>query len=52
MVTWCESDRAADDAEVRARLKVWIPEYSPPAGAPVKSIPTTAPAERVRKLRV
>ena len=52
MVTWCESDRAADDAEVRARLKVWIPEYSPPAGAPVKPIPTTAPAERVRKLRV
>jgi FlaA1/EpsC-like NDP-sugar epimerase len=52
MVTWCESDRAADDAEVRARLKVWIPEYSPPAGAPMKPIPTTAPAERVRKLRV
>ena len=42
MVTWCESDRAADDAEVRARLKVWIPEYAPSAGAPVK--PLTAPA--------
>jgi FlaA1/EpsC-like NDP-sugar epimerase len=41
MVTWCESDRAADDAEVRARLKAWIPEYSPPAGAPVKPIPST-----------
>jgi len=40
MVTWCESDRAADDAEVRARLKAWIPEYAPPAGAPVKPIPT------------
>jgi len=39
MVTWCESDRAADDAEVRARLKAWIPEYAPPAGAPVKPIP-------------
>jgi FlaA1/EpsC-like NDP-sugar epimerase len=39
MVTWCESDRAADDAEVRARLKAWIPEYSPPAGAPVKPLP-------------
>jgi FlaA1/EpsC-like NDP-sugar epimerase len=46
MVTWCESDRAADDAEVRARLKAWIPEYVPPAGAPVKPIPTTAPAGR------
>jgi FlaA1/EpsC-like NDP-sugar epimerase len=42
MVTWCESDRAADDAEVRARLKAWIPEYSPPAGAPVKPIPTAS----------
>ncbi len=60
MVTWCESDRATDDAEVRARLKSWIPEYMPPAGAPVKPIPTSAPAGReetkpvrlnVRKLR-
>ncbi|MFO1322669.1 MAG: nucleoside-diphosphate sugar epimerase/dehydratase [Burkholderiales bacterium] len=41
MVTWCESDRAADDAEVRARLSAWIPEYAPPAGAPVKPIPVT-----------
>jgi FlaA1/EpsC-like NDP-sugar epimerase len=46
MVTWCESDRAADDAQVRARLKTWIPEYMPPAGAPVASIPTSAPAGR------
>ena len=46
MVTWCESDRAADDAEVRARLKAWIPEYVPPAGAPVMPIPTEAPAGR------
>ena len=46
MVTWCESDRVADDAQVRARLKSWIPEYMPPAGAPVASIPTTAPAGR------
>ena len=42
MVTWCESDRAADDAEVRARLKSWLPEYAPAAGAPIKPIPTTA----------
>jgi FlaA1/EpsC-like NDP-sugar epimerase len=46
MVTWCESDRAADDAEVRARLKAWIPEYMPPAGAPIMPIPTEAPAGR------
>ena len=26
-------------AEVRARLKTWIPEYMPPAGAPVQPIP-------------
>jgi len=43
MVAWCERDRAADDAEVRARLKSWIPEYSPPAGAPVKPIPSVRP---------
>jgi len=46
MVTWCESDRVADDAEVRARLKSWLPEYAPPAGAPVKHIPTTTAAGR------
>jgi FlaA1/EpsC-like NDP-sugar epimerase len=39
MVAWCERDRAADDAEVRARLKTWIPEYMPSAGAPVQPIP-------------
>jgi FlaA1/EpsC-like NDP-sugar epimerase len=44
MVAWCERDRVADDAEVRARLKSWIPEYSPPAGAPIKPIPSEAPA--------
>ena len=40
MVAWCERDRPATDAEVRARLKTWIPEYMPPAGAPVQPIPT------------
>jgi FlaA1/EpsC-like NDP-sugar epimerase len=39
LVAWCERDRAADDAEVRARLKGWIPEYVPLAGAPVAPIP-------------
>ena len=32
MVTWCESDRAADDAEVRARLKAWIPRVRAAGG--------------------
>ena len=45
MVAWCERDRAADDAEVRARLKTWIPEYSPLAGAPVQPIPVEATPE-------
>jgi FlaA1/EpsC-like NDP-sugar epimerase len=44
LIAWCERDRAADDAEVRARLKAWIPEYSPPAGAPIKPIPTDSGA--------
>jgi FlaA1/EpsC-like NDP-sugar epimerase len=43
MVAWCERDRPAGDAEVRARLKSWIPEYMPPAGAPVEPIPAEAP---------
>ena len=46
MVAWCQRDRPADDAEVRARLKAWIPEYAPPAGAPVQPIPT-GPADAV-----
>ena len=45
MVTWCERDRAADDAEVRARLQAWIPEYVPPAGAPVQPIPQAPDAD-------
>jgi FlaA1/EpsC-like NDP-sugar epimerase len=52
MVTWCESDRVADDAEVRARLKGWIPDYAPPAGAPVMPIPVVARDEaNVHRLR-
>ncbi|MEO8536351.1 MAG: polysaccharide biosynthesis protein, partial [Betaproteobacteria bacterium] len=39
LVAWCERDRVADDGEVRARLKGWIPEYAPPAGASIKPIP-------------
>jgi FlaA1/EpsC-like NDP-sugar epimerase len=45
MIAWCERDRAAADAEVRARLKTWIPEYAPPAGAPVKPLPAEQPVE-------
>jgi hypothetical protein len=49
MIAWCERDRVADDAEVRARLKAWIPEYAPPAGAPIKPIPTeTGAGEEAR----
>ena len=44
MIALCERDRAAGDAEVRARLQSWIPEYAPPAGAPVKPLPAAAPA--------
>ncbi len=50
MIAWCERDRVADDAEVRARLKSWIPEYSPPAGAPVKPIPAEARAGEEAKV--
>jgi FlaA1/EpsC-like NDP-sugar epimerase len=46
MVAWCERDRAADDAEVRARLKGWIPEYAPLAGAPVATI--AAPVDEAK----
>lgn len=49
MVAWCERDRAADEAEVRARLRSWIPEYAPPAGAPIKPIPVeNVPGEEAR----
>jgi len=40
MVAWCERDRVADDGEVRARMRAWIPEYAPPAGASIKPIPS------------
>ena len=43
MVAWCERDRVADDGEVRARMRAWIPEYAPVAGASLKPIPTVAP---------
>ena len=44
MIALCERDRAAGDAEVRARLQSWISEYAPPAGAPVKPLPASAPS--------
>jgi FlaA1/EpsC-like NDP-sugar epimerase len=46
-VAWCERDRVADDAEVRARMRAWIPEYAPPAGAPIKPIPAGTSDETV-----
>ena len=36
MVGWLERDRAAGDAEVRAWLKTWIPEYALPGEVPVQ----------------
>jgi FlaA1/EpsC-like NDP-sugar epimerase len=47
MVAWCERDRGADDAEVRARMRAWIPEYAPVAGASIKPIPTRPGAPTV-----
>src|SRR6478672_8410022 len=47
LVAWCERDRVADDAEVRARMRAWIPEYAPPAGASIKPIPTAGAEEAV-----
>jgi FlaA1/EpsC-like NDP-sugar epimerase len=53
MVAWCERDRPVDEGEVRARLRGWIPEYAPPAGAPVATIPAepTGPANAPLPLR-
>jgi FlaA1/EpsC-like NDP-sugar epimerase len=48
MIALCERDRAAADAEVRARLQSWIPEYAPPAGAPVKPLPAPVAADQAR----
>jgi hypothetical protein len=48
MIALGERDRAAQDAEVRARLKAWIPEYAPPAGAPVKPLPAALPDDEAR----
>ncbi len=36
MVSWLERDRATGDAEVRAWLKTWIPEYALPGEVPVQ----------------
>ena len=47
MVAWCERDRVADDGEVRARMRAWIPEYAPPAGASIKPIPVEGAEETV-----
>ncbi|MEO8485360.1 MAG: nucleoside-diphosphate sugar epimerase/dehydratase [Betaproteobacteria bacterium] len=49
MIAQCERDRAATDAEVRARLQSWIPEYAPPAGAPVKPLPTATAADEAAR---
>ena len=48
MIALCERDRAASDGEVRARLQSWIPEYAPPAGAPVKPLPAPVADDAAR----
>jgi len=47
LVAWCERDRVADDGEVRARMRAWIPEYAPPAGASIKPLPVDGAEETV-----
>ena len=54
MIAWLERDRAASDAEVRAWLKAWIPEYRPPAdlaepAAGAERASSPAAAERRRR---
>jgi FlaA1/EpsC-like NDP-sugar epimerase len=50
MVAWLERDRAAEDAEVRAWLKAWVPEYLPPGQVPEPAAAAAVPllARRVR----
>src|SRR5438552_6261099 len=38
-IAWLERDRAAGDAEVRAWLKAWIPEYVPPGPTAAVVVP-------------
>ena len=38
MVAWLERDRAAEDSEVRAWLKAWVPEYLPPGHVPEQAV--------------
>ena len=49
MIAWLERDRAADDAEVRAYLKAWIPEYAPPGHIPAAVLPVIP--RLVRRMR-
>jgi FlaA1/EpsC-like NDP-sugar epimerase len=49
MIAWLERDRAADDAEVRACLKTWIPEYAPPGHIPAVVVPVVP--RLVRRMR-
>jgi FlaA1/EpsC-like NDP-sugar epimerase len=41
VIAWLERDRAAGDAEVRAWLKAWIPEYVPPGPTAAVVVPVT-----------
>jgi FlaA1/EpsC-like NDP-sugar epimerase len=48
MVAWLERDRAATDAEVRAWLKSWVPEYAPSGEIAPEPAPVLLHARRAR----
>jgi FlaA1/EpsC-like NDP-sugar epimerase len=48
LVAWLQRDREVPDAEVRAWLKSWIPEYVPRVPVPVRSGSVTVLAQRRR----
>jgi len=48
LVAWLQRDREVPDAEVRAWLKSWIPEYAPRVPVPVRSGSVTVLAQRRR----
>src|SRR5437763_11589434 len=49
LITWLQREREADDSEVRARLKSWLPDYIPRGEvAPVPPMPERIVALRAR----
>ena len=48
VIAWLQRDREVPDADVRAWLKSWIPEYAPRVPVPVRSGSITVLAQRRR----